>query len=113
MFENLKPKHSNVMKCCMLFSFPETKVSHTSKQLSFLDILRVKFEGENENKKKELDNEARRLALQEREMTLREVEAKRQQLDVPKQNVNANPVGLPPTAGQPMYQVVERWDGVN
>ena len=94
------------------FCFAETKVSHTSKQLSFLDILRVKFEGENENKKKELDNEARHLALQEREMTLREAETKRQKVNAPP-NFNPNPVGLPPTAGQATYQVLERWEGIN
>ena len=104
---------TDLITCLIVFCYAETKVSRTSKQLSFLDILRVKFEGEHENKKKELDNEARRLALQEREMSLREAEAKRQRMDPPKEKVNANPVGLPPTAGQPMYHVVERWDGIN
>ena len=46
-------------------------------------------------------------------MSLREAEAKRQKVNVPPNfNQNPNPVGLPPTAGQATYQVLERWDGI-
>ena len=85
--------------------------------MSFLDVLRVKFEGENKAKEESLKLEARKLALQEREMTLRENEAKtkaeearekRQRL-IDQQNFN-NFVGLPPMAGQPTYEQVKDWN---
>ena len=85
--------------------------------MSFLDVLRLKFEGENKAKEESLKLEDRRLALQEREMTLRENEAKAREAEarekrqrlIEQQNFN-NFVGLPPMAGQPSYEQVKDWN---
>ena len=50
----------------------EKRVSTATKQLTMMDMLKMKFEGETAYKKREQDLEERRIALQERKMQLEE-----------------------------------------
>ena len=52
------------------------RVSTTTKQLCLYEVLKMKFENEDANRKKELDLEDRWLKLQERRMDMEEAERK-------------------------------------
>lgn len=54
-------------------------MSKVKKEMSVIDILRIKAEGEIEAKKKELELEERKIQLWERELALREREFEMQQ----------------------------------
>ena len=50
----------------------EKRVSTATKQLTMMEMLKLKFEGESSFKRREQDLEERRIALQERKMKLEE-----------------------------------------